>query len=165
MEGSTTKKHKEEARKAVIGIITLSDSRTIETDESGHLIKELLEADGHKVISHVVIPDEESKLLSAIRGVNADVIITNGGTGVARRDITTESVEMLFDKKMPSFNALFAQLSYADVGSAALLSRATAGIMGKTAIFSLPGSPKACRLAMIKLILPEIGHIVKHLGA
>lgn len=165
-EGETTKKHKEDSRKAVAAIITLSDTRTIKEDTSGHLIKELLEKDGHKVVEHIVIPDNKEILIGKIKEFTqkANLIITNGGTGVSRKDITPESIEPMYTKKLTSFSSLYAVLSYNDIGASAIVSRASAGIIGKTAVFSMPGSPKAVKLGMEKLILPEIGHIVKHLG-
>lgn len=165
-EDVTTKKHKEENKKALVAIITLSDTRALSEDESGHFIKTFLENDGHKVVSHVIIRDENEVLKSEILRTlnNVNVIITNGGTGLSKRDITPETVEPLFEKKLSSFSTLFSLLSYQDIGSAALVSRATAGVIGKTAVFCMPGSPKAVKLGMEKIILPEIGHIIKHLG-
>lgn len=169
-EGLTTKKHKENNRKAVCAVITLSDSRTINEDESGKLIKTLLEKEGHKVIEHKVIPDDKRKLALELLGITArvnnkvDIIITNGGTGLSSRDVTPETVEPLFTKKISSFSTLFSMISFNDVGSTALVSRATAGIINSTAVFCMPGSPKAVKLGMEKLILPEISHIIKHLG-
>jgi molybdenum cofactor biosynthesis protein B len=163
MQGPTTKKHKEEAPKNIeCAVITLSDSRTLEEDTSGHLITSLLEKEGQKIIEHIVIPDDGTLLIKKVKSLlpKTKVIITNGGTGIAKRDITVDSLDKLFEKKITAFNALFAMLSFEDVGSAALVS---AGIIGSTVIFCLPGSPKAVELGMTKLILPEIGHIVKHL--
>ncbi|MFA6089366.1 MAG: molybdenum cofactor biosynthesis protein B [Candidatus Woesearchaeota archaeon] len=166
MEGPTTKQHKQDAPKNVeCAIITLSDSRTLNDDVSGNIIKSLLEKEKHIIIEHVVIPDEGKLLVKEIKKLTskAKVIITTGGTGIAKRDITVDSLEKLFNKKITAFSSIFAKLSYDDIGSSAIMSRATAGIINQTVIFCLPGSPKAVELGVKKLILPEIGHIVKHL--
>lgn len=165
-EGPTTKKHKENTQTAKAAIITLSDTRTMNEDDSGKLISSLLSEKGHTIVDHVVIPDNKDTLISKVNLFSeiADIIITNGGTGISRKDITVEALKPLFLKEITSFNPLFAKLSYEDIGSSALMSRAIAGIIGKTAVFSIPGSPKAVELAMKKLILPEIGHVIKHLG-
>ena len=165
-EGKTTKKHKSKEIKATLAIITLSDTRTISNDESGKIIKEISESFGNKVVEHIVLPDEKDILQEEVMRLvsKVNVIITNGGTGIAKRDITTGTIEQLFQKKLEAFGPLFAKLSYDDIGSAAILSRATAGMINDTVIFCIPGSPKAVKLAMEKLILPEIGHILKHLG-
>jgi len=166
MQGPTTKEHKKDAPKNIeCAIITLSDSRTMQTDESGKIVENLLKKQGHKIIEHVVIPDESKLLIKKVKELlpRVKAIITNGGTGIAKRDITVDSLENLFEKKITAFSAIFAQLSYADIGSAAIMSRATAGIIKQTAIFCLPGSPKAVELGVSKIIIPEMGHIVKHL--
>ena len=166
MEGPTTKEHKKDVPKNIkCAIITLSDSRTLNDDVSGDLIKTLLTKEGHQVIEHIVLKDEGKLLIKEIKKLtkNAEVIITSGGTGIAKRDITVDSLDKLFQKRFTAFGSVFASLSYNDIGSSAIMSRATAGTIDKTAIFCLPGSPKAVELGMKKLILPEIGHIVKHL--
>ncbi|MBN2567714.1 molybdenum cofactor biosynthesis protein MoaB [Candidatus Woesearchaeota archaeon] len=168
-EGPTTKAHKDRAPKAArVAVVTLSDSRNIADDESGKLIGDLLRQVGHTVVSHTVIPDEGAQLVRAVDGAKraggCDAIITTGGTGIGPRDITVETLRPMFETELTAFGTLFATLSYAEIGSAALLSRATAGIIGRTVVFCLPGSPGACRLALERLILPELGHIVHHMN-
>ncbi len=144
-----------------MGVITASDTRTAESDESGRLIKAMLEAAGHEVAYYEIIRDEPARIANAISEQLArlDGIIINGGTGIAARDSTFEAVRSLLDKELPGFGELFRMLSYQEIGSAALLSRATAGIRAGKLVVSIPGSPDACRLALEKLLIPELGHI------
>ncbi|MBI4514782.1 MAG: molybdenum cofactor biosynthesis protein MoaB [Deltaproteobacteria bacterium] len=144
------------------GLITVSDTRTPESDGSGRKIRELLEAQGHYVAFYRVVPDEPELVAAAVRTApaEAEVLILNGGTGVARRDTTYEAIRRLLDKEITGFGELFRMLSYEQIGAAAMLSRATAGVTGRHVIFSLPGSTAAVELAMTKLILPELGHMV-----
>jgi len=148
-------------------ILTVSDSRTLETDTSGRAIAALLEDAGHRVEGREVVPDEPHQVLDAVRrrldDGRARAVITTGGTGFAKRDTTFEALGTLFEKTIVGFGELFRVLSYEQVGAAAMLSRATAGIAGRTAIFLLPGSEDAVRLAMSKLILPELGHLIGQL--
>jgi molybdenum cofactor biosynthesis protein B len=150
-------------------VVTLSTTRTLENDQSGAVIKELLQAAGHTVPVHLVIRDDPDALRATVNGLLSPdgprVIVLNGGTGLAPLDITVETVVPMFAKELTGFAALFAMLSYEQVRSAAILSRATAGIIRDRVLFALPGSPKACRLAMERLILPEIGHILKQIGS
>ncbi len=147
-------------------IITCSDTRTPETDTSGQLIRTLLEQTGHRIHAYHVVKDEPSEVRTLIRqaGVDqaVDAIIINGGTGMSRRDSTFEAVSALLEKQIPGFGELFRSLSYKDkdVGSSAMLSRATAGLYQGKVIFSIPGSSGAVRLAMEALILPELPHLV-----
>jgi molybdenum cofactor biosynthesis protein B len=157
--------HKKEAGDtAACAIITASDTRDESTDESGRLIRELLEKEGHRVVHYRILKDEPTQIVAAVRELIADqetdAIIVNGGTGIARRDSTFEAIDALLEKRLPGFGELFRYLSYLEIGSAAMLSRATAGIASERAIFSVPGSVSAVRLAMEKLILPELNHIV-----
>jgi molybdenum cofactor biosynthesis protein B len=144
-------------------VCTVSDSKTPETDTSGRLIRELLTAAGHEVVEHQIVRDEPSQVHAVIRractvpGVQA--VIFTGGTGITARDQTFEAIDALLEKRLPGFGELFRQLSYQEIGSAAMLSRAQAGVRAGRAIFSLPGSPAACRLAVERLILPELSHI------
>jgi molybdenum cofactor biosynthesis protein B len=144
-------------------IITISDTRTSETDTSGATIRQLLTAAGHTVVSQQIVPDEPEQLAEAVHQLvsrnRCDAILTNGGTGIARRDATIEAIEPLLDKKLPGFGELFRMLSYSDIGAGAMLSRATAGVAGRTLVFCMPGSTGAVRLALEKLILPEIAHL------
>lgn len=161
--------HKAEAPKIVnCMVITVSDTRTEETDKSGHLMKELLEASGHKTIIYEIVPDEVDITQKAIqKGLDhpeVDVILLNGGTGIAKRDTTYETVSGMLEKEMPGFGEIFRYLSYVeDIGSAAILSRAVAGTSSGKAIFSTPGSGGAVKLAMTKIIIPELGHVVREL--
>lgn len=155
--------HKEHAPASVkCGVITSSDSRTQDTDESGKLIKDLLLRAGHAVLFYVVVKDEAKPIADAVEQASwtCDVIITNGGTGLARRDVTIPTLTPHFERTLPGFGELFRRLSYDTIGSAAWLSGATAGVYHGRIVFCLPGSPDACRLAMEKLILPELGHVI-----
>ena len=144
-----------------LAVITASDSRTPETDESGKLIRELLEQAGHSVALYEVIPDSPERIRAALLESlpRLDGIIINGGTGIAARDSTIEAIRPLLSKELEGFGELFRMLSYQEIGSAAFLSRALAGTYHGKIVVALPGSPDACRLAMEKLLLPELGHI------
>lgn len=159
--------HKRHARTNLkVGVITASDTRTPETDQSGTLIRTLFEAAGHQVNYYEIIPDEREKLAAAIGNnlPNLDAVIVNGGTGVSSRDGSTEVVKSLIDKELEGFGEIFRMLSFNEIGSAAIMSRAIAGVRNGKFVAALPGSPDACRLAMEKLIIPEIGHIVSLLS-
>ncbi|WP_181349858.1 molybdenum cofactor biosynthesis protein B [Thalassobacillus sp. CUG 92003] len=159
--------HKQQAPEHVrCHIITVSDTRTLKTDKSGHLMHEKLTDSGYTVVDHQVVKDEKETIREAVqvasRQTEVDVILTNGGTGVAERDVTIEVVQSLLDKELPGFGEIFRMLSYTeDIGSSAILSRALAGITRNTVIFSTPGSSGAVKLAMDKLILPEMAHVVR----
>jgi molybdenum cofactor biosynthesis protein B len=148
-------------------VVTCSDSRTPDSDTSGKLICHLLKEQGHTIAEYRVIKDEPTdirNLLLQARGREAiQVVIINGGTGISRRDSTFEAVDGFLEKRLDGFGELFRYLSYKDIGSSAMLSRATAGIHGRMVIFSIPGSQGAVRLAMEQLILPEMGHIAEEL--
>lgn len=149
-------------------VITISDTRDPETDKSGKLMKELLNRAGHIIADYVIVKDEaeaiRSEIIKGCHDPDIDVILTNGGTGIAKRDVTIETVKGLFEKEITGFGELFRMLSYQeDIGSAALMSRAAAGVCNNKGIFSTPGSTGAVKLAMEKLILPEIGHVVREL--
>lgn len=149
-------------------VITISDTRTKETDKSGKLMISLLEENGYTVLQYEIVKDEEPYIERAIcdgcENKEIDVVLTNGGTGIAKRDVTIETVSRLLDKEIVGFGELFRMLSYTeDIGSAAILSRAIAGVSKDTAIFSTPGSSGAVKLAMKKLILPELGHVVSEI--
>ncbi|MBM4762558.1 MogA/MoaB family molybdenum cofactor biosynthesis protein [Bacillus sp. B15-48] len=165
----STAEHKQSAPSQVrCKIITVSDTRNKDTDKSGKLMMEMLENEGHLIIDYVIVKDEiEPIRLEVLKGSGnpeIDVILTNGGTGIAKRDVTIETVQKLFDKEITGFGELFRILSYQeDIGSAALMSRAAAGVINNKAVFATPGSSGAVKLAMKKLILPEIGHIVGEL--
>jgi molybdopterin adenylyltransferase len=125
----------------------------------------MLTGAGHEVVGRAIVRDDPATVINVVRSKaeDADVIITTGGTGIASRDSTYEAIASLLDKRLDGFGELFRMLSYAEIGSAAMLSRASAGAMGRTAVFSLPGSEHAVRLAVSKLILPEVGHVVREL--
>lgn len=159
--------HKEKLPKNLkIAVISVSTTRSIEEDKSGIWIKKQIGKEGHEAVAHHVVTDE----IEAIREVIAQVlekrsphaILMTGGTGLSPRDVTVEAMTPLFDKTLTAFGVLFAQLSFEEIDSAAILSRATAGLIGKAVIFCMPGSLKACKLACNQLIFPELGHIVKH---
>ncbi|GEN32262.1 molybdenum cofactor biosynthesis protein B [Cerasibacillus quisquiliarum] len=146
-------------------IVTISDTRTLETDKSGQLIEKYLTDSGHRVIKRDIIKDDISSIKStlehAINQPDIDVILTTGGTGIAYRDVTIETVKPLLDKELTGFGEIFRILSYTeDIGSSAIMSRAIAGVAKHKAIFSMPGSSGAVKLAMEKLILPELTHVV-----
>jgi len=163
-EPPSVREHKEKSPKSVTAaIITMSDTRTIKTDDSGKLIKEMLEGNGHRVVRHTVCKDEPSQLnkeLDKLLAMGVDTIIINGGTGISKRDITVETVGLRLEKRIEGFGELFRKLSHEEIGSAAMLSRAMAGICQDAVVFCLPGSPEAVRLSMARLILPELGHVV-----
>jgi molybdopterin adenylyltransferase len=161
--------HKQEAQKRVnCKVITVSDTRDKDNDKSGQLMMELLKNSGHHIVDYVIVKDEkepiQEEILKGCSNAEIDVILTNGGTGIALRDVTIETVQSLFDKEITGFGELFRMLSYQeDIGSAAILSRAIAGVIGNKAVFATPGSSGAVKLAMNKLILPELGHVVREL--
>lgn len=148
-------------------VITISDSRTEETDQSGKLIQELLFDRGHGVTDYQIIRDEPTQILSVVQQLvaidNLDAIICNGGTGIAPRDTTYDAIAQILEKTLPGFGELFRWLSFQEIGSRAIASRAIAGIYKNKLIFSLPGSSNAVRLGMTQLILPEIAHLTKQL--
>ena len=145
--------------------MTISDTRTEATDTSGRAIAELLEAAGHIVTERALLRDEPREVREAIaaRLGAVDAIITTGGTGITSRDSTYEAIGGLLEKRLDGFGELFRTLSYQEIGSAAMLTRAAAGVARATAVFMLPGSEHAVRLAMTKLIAPELGHVVREL--
>jgi molybdenum cofactor biosynthesis protein B len=158
----SAKEHHHHDRKGLkVGVLTASDTRGAETDESGHIIRDLLTAAGHRVEYYEVLPDDPGRIREALLEnlQNLDAVIVNGGTGIAARDSTIEAVRGLLDKELEGFGELFRYLSYQQIGSAAFLSRALAGIARGKIVASLPGSPDACRLAMEKLLVPELGHM------
>jgi molybdenum cofactor biosynthesis protein B len=148
-------------------VLTVSDTRTSATDTSGRAIADLLAGDGHLVVDRAVRRDEPAEVARFIRAAadrpDVEAIITTGGTGLSRRDSTYEAVTALFEKRLDGFGEIFRTLSFAEIGSAAMLSRACAGVVGGRIVFALPGSEDAVRLAMTRLILPELGHIKREL--
>ena len=149
-------------------VLTVSDTRTEETDKSGRAIRAMLEEAGHTITGYTIVADDPSAVTASIRAQLAQpstrAIITTGGTGITSRDGTFEAVDQLFDKRLDGFGELFRMLSFEDIGPAAMLSRATAGTVGRAVVFILPGSEAAVRLAMSRLIIPELGHIAQQLA-
>lgn len=149
-------------------VVTVSDSRTVATDGSGQLIQNLLTAAGHRVGEYQILPDEPDSIRALLRQYSAhpeiQAILCNGGTGIAPRDTTYDAIASLLEKELPGFGEIFRYLSYQEVGSRAIASRAVAGVYQATLIFSLPGSSKAVKLAMESLILPELVHLTRLLN-
>lgn len=157
--------HRGKAHRTVrCAVITLSDTRTEETDTSGRRIKDLLAEQGQPVVSYRILKDEPEQITAVVRALLAqpevDAIITNGGTGIAPRDTTFEAIQGLLEKEISGFGEMFRMLSYEDIGAAAMLTRATAGVANGKVIISLPGSTGAVELGMTKLVLPELGHMM-----
>ncbi|MBH8553373.1 MogA/MoaB family molybdenum cofactor biosynthesis protein [Nostocaceae cyanobacterium CENA357] len=150
-------------------VVTVSDTRSPQTDKSGQLIQQLLLDANHAVAAYVIIKDEPAQIQAQIerlgQNTNLDVVIFNGGTGIAPRDTTYDAIEKLLEKTLPGFGELFRFLSYQEIGSRAIASRAVAGVYQHKLIFSLPGSSNAVQLGMEKLILPELAHLVSQLKA
>ena len=167
--GSTPDEHKATAPTSVgCFVLTVSDTKTPDTDTSGAVIRELLAGGGHTVVGSAIVRDEPADVTRVVREACGDarvkVVILTGGTGITSRDSTFEAVSALLDKTLPGFGELFRVLSYQDVGPAAMLSRAQMGIHARRIVVSLPGSPNACRLAVEKLLLPELGHLVREVS-
>ncbi len=168
MNSPTAHEHKQQAPQSIgCMVITCSDTRTPDTDTSGQLIRSLLEARGHTVVGYSLVKDEPAQIqLWIARGTSNEAvqaIIVNGGTGISRRDSTFEAVDAMLEKRLDGFGEIFRLLTYQEIGSPAIMSRATAGIINGRALFSIPGSENAVRLAMEKLILPELSHLVREL--
>jgi molybdopterin adenylyltransferase len=166
---ATPREHKAGAPRSVACfVLTISDTKTAESDTSGALIRELLVGGGHRVAGSAIVRDDPAQVRRVIceqcdnGGVQA--MILTGGTGITSRDATFEAVETLLDKRLPGFGELFRMLSYQEIGAAAMLSRAQAGIRNGRIVVSLPGSPNACRLALEKLLVPELGHLVREVN-
>jgi len=159
--------HRTAAPKSVkVGVVTISDTRTEATDESGKILKQLLLDAGHKILFTAVVKDEPKAIADAVEQASwtCDAVVTNGGTGLGKRDVTIETLQPHLDKVLPGFGELFRVLSYREIGGAAMLSGALAGVYKTRLLFCLPGSPAACILAMKSLILPELGHAVGVMG-
>ena len=146
-------------------VITVSDTRTLETDTGGQTVIHHLTAAGHQVVAREIIPDDPAKmkplLLSLQSRDDIDAILMTGGTGITSRDLTYETVSSLFTKPLPGYGEIFRMLSFQEIGPAAILSRATGGLMGHKILLTMPGSPAAVRLAMEKIIVPELPHLVR----
>ena len=166
VSGRSDVEHKAKAPRSVsCFIITVSDTRSEETDASGRAIADLLIAAGHQVAGRAIVRDDPALVRSTIERQlaykAAQVIITTGGTGITSRDSTIEAVDALLEKRLEGFGELFRNLSYQQIGAAAMMTRATAGLAAGRIVVSLPGSEAAVRLAMEKLLLPELGHLVQ----
>ena len=161
-------KHRAESRVALrFAVITVSDTRDAASDRGGPLIVETLVAAGWVLGSRAIVRDEAAEIERAVRAAcgspEVDLVLTTGGTGLAPRDVTVPTLERLFESSIPGFGELFRALSYREIGSAAILSRACAGVIRRKPVFALPGSPKALGLALREILLPEAGHIVAQL--
>jgi len=159
------KEHRKHGPKAVVAaVLTVSDTRNRRTDDTGRILRQELEKAGHKVLRQGIVKDEKKEILSWLRAALADpvihAIIINGGTGIARRDVTIEVVRPLLDKELPGFGEIFRMLSYNKVGGAAMMSRALAGVCKRKILICLPGSPDAAKLALGSIILSDLGHMV-----
>ena len=150
-----------------VAVISVSTTRKLSDDTSGTWIKKQTKREGHEVVIHQVVTDEimaiRELVLHVTEKINPDAIIMTGGTGISPRDVTIEAVRPLFEKELTAFGTLFATLSFEEIDSAAILSRATAGIIKEAIVFCMPGSLKACKLACNNLIFPELGHLLKHI--
>ena len=157
--------HKQHApAKVRVFVVTVSDSRTEATDTSGQAARALIVAAGHIVAGYKLLKDEPAEVVALIRSIAdehiADVVVTSGGTGITARDSTYEAVTSLLEKRLDGFGELFRMLSYEEIGAAAMMSRAVAGLYRGVAVFATPGSTAAVKLALEQLIIPELGHLV-----
>jgi molybdenum cofactor biosynthesis protein B len=164
MSESTTQHRCESPKSVRCAVVTISDTRTLETDRGGALIVEMLAAGGHQMSTRHIVRDDPREIEPLLRKLadpkDTDAVLMTGGTGIAARDQTFETVSSLLDKPMPGYGELFRMLSYSDIGPAAMLSRAIGGVLNGVIVLTMPGSVAAVRLAMEKLIVPEIGHLV-----
>jgi len=149
-----------------LAIITVSTTRRLETDDSGQWMAGCAAGEGHTVVAHHVVADRIDDIRQVLMHIMADhapqAVIVTGGTGITPQDVTIEALKPLFVKELSAFGVLFTQLSFEEIDSAAVLSRASAGVIGRTLVFCIPGSLNACKLACRKLIFPELGHMVRH---
>ena len=167
METESVRQHKSESRSSLgVSIVTVSDTRTLENDQGGALIVELLIHGGHQIIERRIVIDDAKVIQDCVRELLGDsschAVLLTGGTGLAKRDVTTEAVESLYDATIPGYGELFRMLSYQEIGPASMLSRASGGRVQGKILLTMPGSPAGVRLAMEKLVLPELSHMVHH---
>jgi len=166
----SSEQHKHEAARRgplQVALVTVSDSRTAATDVNGSYLGEQIIAAGHSVADQRIIPDDPEQLLSSLVELAAgpaEIILINGGTGISSRDTTFDVLNVALEKTLPGFGEIFRYLSFKEIGSPAILSRATAGLYRGCVVFSMPGSPNAVRLAWEKLISPEIQHLAYEVG-
>ena len=163
---ATPREHKATAPKSVgCFVLTVSDTKTTETDTSGGVIRQLLTAAGHRVVDSRIVRDEPADVTRLVRDActrdDVQAVVLTGGTGITSRDSTYEAVDALLDKRLPGFGELFRMLSFQEIGAAAMMSRAQLGLHARRIVVSLPGSPNACRLALEKLLIPELGHLLR----
>ena len=163
-----TETHKATApRNLSVGILSISTTRTLAEDKSGHWISKTTKKEGHQVVYHQVIPDDARIIAQTVSEVLRDhsphALLLTGGTGISPKDVTIEAIRPLLSKELTAFGVLFAQLSFEEIDSAAMLSRAMAGVIDNALVFCMPGSLNACKLACNALIFPELGHLVRHL--
>lgn len=163
---TTSEQHKAEAPRSIrCAVITVSDTRTIETDTGGKTVIDALQSAGHQVKRREIVPDEPSVMLPLLEELrddaDIDAVLMTGGTGISARDQTYETVTKLLTKPLPGYGELLRMLSYQEIGAAAILSRATGGLMQRTILLTMPGSQAAVRLTMEKIVLPELGHLVR----
>jgi len=166
---STPLEHKATAPRAIgCWVLTVSDTKTPDTDTSGQLIRKLLLDAGHQIVGSSIVRDEPKDVQRVIREActNDEVraVLVTGGTGITSRDSTYEAIEALLDKRLPGFGELFRMLSYQEIGAAAMMSRAQLGVHARRIVVSMPGSPNACRLALEKLIIPELPHLIREVS-
>ncbi len=162
---TAAEEHREQAPVSVCcAVVTISDTRTVATDRGGALLIDLLQAAGHEVTSRAIVPDDAvaiaEQLSAMLENDEVQAVLLTGGTGISARDQTHETISQLLTKPLPGYGELFRLLSYQEIGAAAMLSRAIGGLAGRTVVLTMPGSTAAVRLAMEKLILPELGHLV-----
>lgn len=166
---STPVEHRATAPRAIgCWVLTVSDTKTPDTDTSGQLIRQLLVEAGHQVVGSSIVRDEPKDVQRVIREACAHdevrAVLVTGGTGVTSRDSTYEAIEALLDKRLPGFGELFRMLSYQEIGAAAMMSRAQLGVHARRIVVSMPGSPNACRLALEKLVIPELSHLIREVS-
>jgi len=166
---STPLEHKATAPRSIgCWVLTVSDTKTPDTDTSGQLIRKLLTDAGHQVVGSSIVRDEPKDVQRVIREACANdavrAVLVTGGTGVTSRDSTYEAIEAMLDKRLPGFGELFRMLSYQEIGSAAMMSRAQLGVHARRIVVSMPGSPNACRLALEKLVIPELSHLIREVS-
>lgn len=164
----STHEHKKQAvRDLRIAVLSVSTTRKLSDDKSGAWIKKQAQKEGHEVVVHQVVTDDiiaiQTLLTHVAEKITPHAVIITGGTGISPKDVTIEAVQPFFDKTLTAFSPVFAQLSFEEIDSAAIGSRATAGIIKNTLVFCIPGSLKACKLACNALIFPELGHLIKHI--
>lgn len=168
-KGSAASRRHKHSAPASIGcaVVTISDTRDEQSDTSGALLKERLREAGHRIESYQIVRDDRERIEAAVRelinDVGVEAVLLSGGTGISPRDVTIEAIRSLLEKELPGFGELFRSLSYEEIGPAAMLSRAFAGIVSGRIIFALPGSSNGVQLALEKLILPELGHLISQI--